>query len=530
MANDGKSKDSWSVTAGLGQHPLSLEAIGLALLIAWIEIIYSGDTLLAPPDKAYRLTALLFPFSTIGVSFGCLFFGLNPRIAHSITGRPRIVVGIALVGSAFTLGSAYGGSLHPTLFALLCVGAGLCTVPLTLLWAQKVAEIDSRNTIISFAAAQILAALIYAFAVNMAALVGPAFPIGIMCALLPLSAYVVGVNPTRPTPASGDDALLPKGFWRLICSFAAMAFVCLAVRAYYPNWLEFSEFFKVRYYTAVAIIAVMLALLAIAAATSRRAEFGSFCYNLFLVFTLALVAVPFLGFGSSASVVLATVVLAMCLLVTCVILTRISFKSGADPIRVFGIGYGATIFGCSLGSTFGQTLFEASMPIASVSTISSVLVLVIVATAFFLLPRKHMIELMQPVEIVELDAIDSDDTPALETADDAPVVLDDEPGIADIVEEQSSVVEAGGDLAGEQRIPRFKMRCEQIAIEHGLSPRETEAMFLLAKGRDAKALADELYISYNTARTHIKHIYEKLGVHSRHEFFNLINEDVSDLP
>ena len=178
--------------------------------------------------------------------------------------------------------------------------------------------------------------------------------------------------------------------------------------------------------TPVYAKTVMLVLLAIAAATSRRAEFGSFCYNLFLVFTLALVAVPFLGFGSSASVVLATVVLAMCLLVACVILTRISFKSGADLIRVFGIGYGATIFGCSLGSTFGQTLFEASMPIASVSTISSVLVLVIVATAFFLLPRKHMIELMQPMEIGELDAIGSDDTPALETANDAPVVLDDE--------------------------------------------------------------------------------------------------------
>ena len=497
---------------------MSLEAIGLALLIAWIEIIYSGDTLLAPADSAYRLTALLFPLSTIGVSIGCIAFGLNSDRAYAITGQSHVVISIALVCSLFTFVIACGNVDNIVFYAICCIGAGLCTVPLTLVWAQKVAEVDSRNMILSFAAAQILAALVYAFTVNMASPVGPAFPIGIMCALPPLAAYILCVNPVKPPKTEPGHALLPKGFWRLICSFAAMTFVCLAVRAYYPNWLEFDEFFKVRYYTAIAIIAIMTVLAAFTAATSRKAAFGSFCYNLFLLFTLALVTVPFLGFGSSASVVLATAVLATCLLVACAILTRISFKSGADPIRVFGIGYGATVFGCSLGSTFGQLLFEANIPIANVSTISSGLVLVIVAIAFFLMPRKHMIELMQPVEEADLDTVDGD-TLFPKTADGADAGRENgrSPG------DRTGSAESDGDDG--QRVPRFKMRCERIALEHGLSPRETEVMLLLAKGRDAKALADELYVSYNTARTHIKHIYEKLDVHSRHEFFELINED-----
>jgi LuxR family maltose regulon positive regulatory protein len=33
----------------------------------------------------------------------------------------------------------------------------------------------------------------------------------------------------------------------------------------------------------------------------------------------------------------------------------------------------------------------------------------------------------------------------------------------------------------------------------------------------AEELADELVISVNTVRTHLKNLYAKLGVHSRHE-------------
>jgi DNA-binding NarL/FixJ family response regulator len=47
-----------------------------------------------------------------------------------------------------------------------------------------------------------------------------------------------------------------------------------------------------------------------------------------------------------------------------------------------------------------------------------------------------------------------------------------------------------------------------------LSPRETEVVELLARGRAYKQIADELGISVTTVRTHIRRIYEKLHVHS----------------
>jgi len=50
-----------------------------------------------------------------------------------------------------------------------------------------------------------------------------------------------------------------------------------------------------------------------------------------------------------------------------------------------------------------------------------------------------------------------------------------------------------------------------------LTPREEEILRLLAQGFVAKEIASQLGISYFTAQTHLKKIYEKLHVHSRTE-------------
>ncbi len=48
-----------------------------------------------------------------------------------------------------------------------------------------------------------------------------------------------------------------------------------------------------------------------------------------------------------------------------------------------------------------------------------------------------------------------------------------------------------------------------------LSPRETEVLQLLSKGKSYTMIADELFIDKETVRSHIKNIYFKLEVHSK---------------
>lgn len=45
---------------------------------------------------------------------------------------------------------------------------------------------------------------------------------------------------------------------------------------------------------------------------------------------------------------------------------------------------------------------------------------------------------------------------------------------------------------------------------------------LVALGRSAKYISEELMVSYNTTRTHVRHIYEKLNIHSKQELIDLV--------
>lgn len=54
-----------------------------------------------------------------------------------------------------------------------------------------------------------------------------------------------------------------------------------------------------------------------------------------------------------------------------------------------------------------------------------------------------------------------------------------------------------------------------------LSARELQIAKLIAVGKSAKLIAQQLYISENTVKFHWKNIYRKLGIHNKLELVNL---------
>lgn len=68
----------------------------------------------------------------------------------------------------------------------------------------------------------------------------------------------------------------------------------------------------------------------------------------------------------------------------------------------------------------------------------------------------------------------------------------------------------------------IEAHCRALGAQHDLTEREIEILVLLAKGRDGKFIADEFVLSYNTVKTHVKHIYQKLGIHSRQDLIDLV--------
>ena len=63
--------------------------------------------------------------------------------------------------------------------------------------------------------------------------------------------------------------------------------------------------------------------------------------------------------------------------------------------------------------------------------------------------------------------------------------------------------------------PAMASPTQSSALIEPLSERELQVLRLLNTSLSQPEIAGRLYVSINTIRSHVKHIYEKLGVHAR---------------
>lgn len=70
-------------------------------------------------------------------------------------------------------------------------------------------------------------------------------------------------------------------------------------------------------------------------------------------------------------------------------------------------------------------------------------------------------------------------------------------------------------VQGERQLRAF-------ASANALTARETDVFVLLAQGRDRSYIEHALGVSSGTVKTHIGHVYQKLGVHSKQELITLV--------
>ena len=80
------------------------------------------------------------------------------------------------------------------------------------------------------------------------------------------------------------------------------------------------------------------------------------------------------------------------------------------------------------------------------------------------------------------------------------------------------------DGDGAPREGAWTKSCNALAEQAGLSLRERDVLFLLGKGYTIEYIAGELGISFNTAKSHIRNVYAKAGVHSKQELQSLIED------
>jgi DNA-binding NarL/FixJ family response regulator len=91
---------------------------------------------------------------------------------------------------------------------------------------------------------------------------------------------------------------------------------------------------------------------------------------------------------------------------------------------------------------------------------------------------------------------------------------------ARILEHIQEVLEGGAPMSPEvarRVVDLFRQFHPPRGATYQLTPQELRLLALLGEGHQYKTAAGELGISVNTASSHMRHIYEKLQVHSKSE-------------
>ena len=89
----------------------------------------------------------------------------------------------------------------------------------------------------------------------------------------------------------------------------------------------------------------------------------------------------------------------------------------------------------------------------------------------------------------------------------------------------ANFLSGGTDSAAMIRKQELADRCDEIARTYKLSAREEEVLLLLAQRKTVGIIERELLIANGTAKAHVRHIYQKLGIRTRQELFDLLGLD-----
>ena len=246
-------------------------------------------------------------------------------------------------------------------------------------------------------------------------------------------------------------------------------------------------------------------------------------YNLLAIYRMTLIIIAFffqllpIFIGSYFENILALAGYGTFNVLIWILLADVTYTYRLSSALVFGSGWSMITLGVFLGSWGGELLVNTLAPFQPqvISAVALASTMTVALSYAFVLKESDLIKL----------------TNLAESNDDANNVVTTRSSTAD--SGKTTAVAVGiGDGAGSRRnsrndgttdhVPRFTIRCREVAMHYGLSDRETEIMTLYAKGRSYARLQEELSLSRGTVTTHLRHIYQKLDVHSKQEMLDLI--------
>lgn len=150
-----------------------------------------------------------------------------------------------------------------------------------------------------------------------------------------------------------------------------------------------------------------------------------------------------------------------------------------NPAKLMGIGLSCNVVGVLIGGIIGNSIYQTN----NIKLNSSILALVIVFIILMILPVLH--------------------------------------------NQLSSLLKIHSYNISVKEKEHKETHKEDTLLITQLTERENQIVALLLKGMTYKMIAEELFLSENTVKTHIKNIYSKLNINSKSELIKLISDPLT---
>ncbi|WP_101721852.1 helix-turn-helix transcriptional regulator [Eggerthella timonensis] len=485
MGNRTALKDAWSNTVTRANVTL---AVGFGCAVSISPTLLTAAT----PDNMMNALVNKPPHgacmpSLVAAVLACLVIVLGGQrlfAALERTVKPlSLGVAMALMGAVLVLPLATRNSVTVTGDVVISV-AGALTVLLYLFWMQLFGRLSAQSMFLTLFLSQVLTC-----AINAIVSIANIYTVIATSVALPIVSTICLRAGQREhaddrSPGEVRSPVLREGrgtsTWMLV-KLAAIVFAWGVIDHLFRS--EFDAFmrtqmtstpFAVAYHAAAFVVVAAAVAFAYALLAYReRFQFGHLYRMIFLMGLASILLLPIVLAGQAAIVgyTCSVIMYQLVFLLIWVIAASVFRDRSSYAPGFFGLVYGFWSLG-SLGGALFSSVFVQHLTMDNVHLIVFVAVLA-VAVGY-------------AVVFTEADA--------------------------------NALVQI---VPFKHKAP-FKAKCQTVAREYQLSPRETEIAMLIAQGRDSAHIEKKLFLSRSTVQTHRMHLYQKLGIHNRQELLDIV--------
>lgn len=510
----------------------ALALMAPAFWIAWIELIYSGAiyTGCAQPTSVEIVTN--YALSTTAMAGMLIAYGCVPRKVEKLLAHAWIVPFSGALAGVATLWTL----LTPNAVATFLTG--IFTSVLVVRFADVLSQVNPKASMLSAVLSQIVASFLYGYVLAL-----PARWQWVFLCLLPAIAGTCALFDGRAThrddPQSDQD--ITPGFVRFVCAIVLFSIALNVVRGFYPLSVEMDAFSNALGNSSVLFFFTKMAFALFVLIIPLKTNLGKLCYYGFVALGILTLPLPLLGLNSSTTLEMFGCINALLNIVVWSLFAGISYKSGRSSIRLFGWGWGFMSLGSVGGWLLGSCLYSAGLNAQSIAFVEVALIAVMLLSCMFVTTWQVIDALFDPTDADE-DSVDrtlaatDEEGRRLTCAECAACLNAASPAwISSSAHESENALSPAqvtapgteefseygqGFASSKPTAGRWKRAMLEMATDKELSQRETDVMELLLKGHTKQRIAEELFIAYNTVRSHVRKVYVKCDAHSQQELID----------